>query len=86
MQNTEGIVVHSDKDIADVFVQFFKSMMGASIDENQLLLLTHVTLQEIKDAFFLMNDNKSPRPDGYNSDFFKAAWPIVDLCCCFLVL
>lgn len=85
MQNIEGIVVYFDKDIVDVFVQFFKFMMGVSIDENQLLFFIYVILQEIKDVFFLMNDNKSLCLDGYNSDFFKVVWFIVDLCCCFLV-
>ena len=30
--------------------------------------------KDIKDAFFSILNFKSPRPDGYNSGFFKASW------------
>ncbi|XP_022880540.1 uncharacterized protein LOC111397792 [Olea europaea var. sylvestris] len=33
--------------------------------------------QEIKEALFGIGDDKSPRPDGYTSCFFKKAWGIV---------
>lgn len=33
--------------------------------------------QEIKDAFWSIPDVKAPGLDGYNSKFYKAAWPIV---------
>lgn len=32
---------------------------------------------EISSSLLKLNPNKSPRPDGYSSAFFKAAWPVV---------
>ncbi|KAL0293078.1 UNVERIFIED_CONTAM: hypothetical protein Sradi_6957400 [Sesamum radiatum] len=39
-----------------------------SLDEANLLL-TPVTQQEIKEAFFDINDDSAPGPDGYSSAF-----------------
>ncbi|KAL0282167.1 UNVERIFIED_CONTAM: hypothetical protein Sradi_7269900 [Sesamum radiatum] len=41
-----------------------------SMDEANLLL-TPVTQQEIKEAFFDINDDSAPGPDGYSSAFLK---------------
>ena len=32
---------------------------------------------EIKEVIFSIPSEKSPRPDGYNSGFFKASWEIM---------
>jgi hypothetical protein len=45
--------------------------------ENCLMLERDVTVEEIKETIFSMQANKAPGPDGYTSDFFKAAWPVV---------
>ncbi|XP_074267063.1 uncharacterized protein LOC141590365 [Silene latifolia] len=41
-----------------------------------------VTDEEIKQAMFSIDSNKSPGPDGYGSQFFKDAWTVVgkDVC------
>ncbi|XP_074298494.1 uncharacterized protein LOC141629377 [Silene latifolia] len=41
-----------------------------------------VTNEEIKEAFFKVPIDKSPRPDGYTSGFFKDSWDIMgsDIC------
>lgn len=36
-----------------------------------------VTAEEIKKVIFAMPSHKSPGPDGYPCDFFKATWDIV---------
>ncbi|KAK4397770.1 hypothetical protein Sango_1252500 [Sesamum angolense] len=33
--------------------------------------------EEVKEAFFDIAEDKSPRPDGYSSGFFKGAWSII---------
>lgn len=43
------------------------------------------TTEEIDNIIRLLPNNKSPRPDGFNNEFIKAAWPIIkqdfyDLC------
>ncbi|KAK4381059.1 putative mitochondrial protein [Sesamum angolense] len=40
-------------------------------------LVQLVTLEEIKDAFFDIAEDKAPGPDGYSSSFYKAAWPVI---------
>ena len=41
------------------------------------LLLHDVFATEIKHVLFAMPNNKSPGPDGFTGEFFKAAWDIV---------
>ncbi|GJZ12614.1 leucine-rich repeat-containing protein [Tanacetum coccineum] len=41
------------------------------------LMVKHVSLEEIKDVLFSMNDDKAPGPDGYSARFFKAACKII---------
>ncbi|KAK4381891.1 hypothetical protein Sango_2924400 [Sesamum angolense] len=40
-------------------------------------IIRHVTIDEVKTAFFDMEKDKAPGPDGLSSGFFKAAWPVV---------
>nr|GEU99310.1 hypothetical protein [Tanacetum cinerariifolium] len=47
------------------------SMMDAD------LMVKPVSLKEIKDVLFNMNDDKAPGPDGFSAKFFKGAWSIV---------
>lgn len=47
-------------------------------DENDKKLLTaEVSKEEIKKVLFAMPANKSPGPDGFNSEFFRESWLIV---------
>ncbi|GJT64038.1 hypothetical protein Tco_1015518, partial [Tanacetum coccineum] len=41
------------------------------------ILCKEVTLQGVEEALKSIDDNKAPRPDGYTTRFFKAAWEIV---------
>ncbi|KAK4383900.1 hypothetical protein Sango_3110100 [Sesamum angolense] len=42
-----------------------------------MALVQRVTLEEVKDAFFDIAEDKAPGPDGYSSGFYKAAWPVI---------
>ncbi|KAL2933146.1 hypothetical protein RDABS01_016265 [Bienertia sinuspersici] len=46
-------------------------------DQHKKLLSCKFTDKEIKQAMFSIPSNKAPGLDGYNSQFFKTAWPIV---------
>ncbi|KAK4382598.1 hypothetical protein Sango_2856900 [Sesamum angolense] len=40
-------------------------------------IIRPVTIDEVKTAFFDIEEDKAPGPDGFSSGFFKAAWPVV---------
>lgn len=46
-------------------------------DQDSQNLVQPVTPQEIKDVLFTMPSNKSPGPDGFNAEFYKATWDII---------
>ncbi|KAL0444875.1 UNVERIFIED_CONTAM: hypothetical protein Slati_2210200 [Sesamum latifolium] len=48
------------------------------ITEDEARILTiPVTRAKIKQAFFDIEEDKAPGPDGYSSGFYKAAWPVI---------
>ncbi|KAL0290465.1 UNVERIFIED_CONTAM: hypothetical protein Sradi_7049700 [Sesamum radiatum] len=47
-----------------------------SIEEGERLI-SSVTDEEIKEAFFDISEDSAPGPDGYSSLFYKAAWAVV---------
>ncbi|KAK4382501.1 hypothetical protein Sango_2864400 [Sesamum angolense] len=46
-------------------------------DDEAQALIRPVTSDEVKTAFFDIEEDKAPGPDGFSSGFFKAAWPVV---------
>ncbi|XP_010695759.1 uncharacterized protein LOC104908349 [Beta vulgaris subsp. vulgaris] len=40
-------------------------------------LCERFTMKDVKNAFWDIDDNKSPGPDGYRCKFFKEAWPCI---------
>ncbi|GJZ09506.1 RNA-directed DNA polymerase, eukaryota, reverse transcriptase zinc-binding domain protein [Tanacetum coccineum] len=54
------------------------SLFSTSLSlEEANFMVRHVFKLEIKYAFFGMEDDKAPGPDGFSAKFFKAAWPII---------
>ncbi|KAL0385948.1 UNVERIFIED_CONTAM: hypothetical protein Sradi_2989100 [Sesamum radiatum] len=45
--------------------------------EEASALIQPTSREEIKLAFFDIEEDKAPGPDGYSSGFYKAAWPII---------
>lgn len=43
-------------------------------DKGKAYLTSPVSVEEIKIALLSINDDKSPRPDGYSSKFYKLHW------------
>lgn len=54
--------------------------------EQQASLVRPFCAAEVKKAFFDIDDQKAPGPDGYSSKFFNATWGIVgeDITCAVL--
>ena len=46
-------------------------------DEAATWLVRRVSYEEIRQAMFKMNLDKSPGPDGYNAAFFQRNWNLV---------
>ncbi|KAK4381744.1 Retrovirus-related Pol polyprotein from type-2 retrotransposable element R2DM, partial [Sesamum angolense] len=46
-------------------------------DDEARAIIHPVTIDEVKIAFFDIEEDKAPIPDGFSSGFFKAAWPVV---------
>ena len=51
---------------------------GPTLDTDSWPLLDlNFSSVEIKEAIWSIDDNKAPGLDGFNSKFYKTAWPIV---------
>ncbi|KAK4382267.1 hypothetical protein Sango_2888500 [Sesamum angolense] len=46
-------------------------------DDEARAIIRPVTTDEVKIAFFDIEEDKAPGVDGFSSGFFKAAWPVV---------
>ncbi|KAL0308180.1 UNVERIFIED_CONTAM: Transposon TX1 uncharacterized protein [Sesamum angustifolium] len=46
-------------------------------DDEARAIIRPVTIDEVKTAFFDIEEDKAPGPDGFSSGFFKTAWPVV---------
>ena len=58
-------------------VDDLRNLMSFRCSENEQHMLTkEVTQEEIHKVLFAMPNNKSPGPDGFTSEFFKATWAI----------
>ena len=69
---------HVPLDYKEASVEELKSILNYECsDEDRSMLMRTVTAEEVKKVLFAMAADKSPGPDGYTSEFFKAAWNIV---------
>ncbi|GJT31558.1 hypothetical protein Tco_0921977 [Tanacetum coccineum] len=86
-----GVVFHND-DVAKAFISHYEVFFGqpgttlafnchnlfsTSLSANEALDMVHpISSQEVKEAMFLMGNDKSPGPDRFTAAFFKSAWDI----------
>lgn len=69
---------HEQEDIRSISVEEIQDILSFrcnKMERNQLI--KPVTDEEIKDVLFKMPSNKSPGPDGFTTEFFKASWHII---------
>lgn len=85
--------LENEDDIASTIVDFYQqsfSQDNHTIDmqimeyipnmfttDDNSMLLTEPTLEEVKKAVFDSDPNSSPGPDGFTSCFFQKAWDII---------
>ncbi|KAH0756998.1 hypothetical protein KY290_020491 [Solanum tuberosum] len=48
-------------------------------EEQKEELIKEYTKEEVKQALWAIDDNKSPGPDGYGSKFFKDCWGLWEM-------
>lgn len=66
------------RDVETASVEELKETIPYRCTEEERTKLTRVvTEEEIKEVVFNMPSNKSPGPDGYTTEFFKASWSII---------
>lgn len=69
---------HVPVDYQEASVEDLKMLLNYNCsDEDRNMLTRGVTAEEIKKVLFSMAADKSPGPDGYTSEFFKASWSII---------
>nr|GEV08333.1 methionine gamma-lyase-like [Tanacetum cinerariifolium] len=89
VSNADGVRFDGDQ-VPLAFVNHYASFLGQHGETIPLItndlfinklnpdvafdMVRNVSLQEVKEAIFSMGDDKSPRPDGYTTAFFKEAY------------
>lgn len=92
LTKNDGLITTDGDEIATKFFQFYKNMLGRTVtrtSRDQLgegsfvisdlkqTLVAAISTEEVRNALFDIEDEKSPGPDGYGSAFFKKAWDVV---------
>lgn len=68
---------HVPEDFREVRVEELNGLLNYEcIEEDRNMLMRRVTEEEVRKVVFSMDADKSPGPDGYTSEFFKASWGI----------
>nr|GEX80229.1 hypothetical protein [Tanacetum cinerariifolium] len=65
---------------ADSKLDYFHKVVKSQATRNQIdsITTTHgINVDRDQDALFAMGKNRSPRPDGHTTAFFKEAWEII---------
>lgn len=92
LQNEEEVWVELEDGLDDLLTSYFNQIFSATenqwegvvdrvtrtiTDEQNELLLSEVTIEEVKLALFQMHPDKAPGPDGMTPGFFQRHWSIV---------
>lgn len=84
MKKHEEIKAEAERHFSEFLNQEPENYHGVSVKELQGLLKYRCNDQvcsmletEVRNVLFSMPSNKSPGPDGYPSEFFRTAWPVL---------
>ncbi|KAL0344288.1 UNVERIFIED_CONTAM: putative ribonuclease H protein [Sesamum angustifolium] len=59
-------------------LEFLQRELKHTVTETESsMLVAPVTMAEVKEAFFDIDVESAPGPDGYTSAFYKSAWPVI---------
>ncbi|GKV49095.1 hypothetical protein SLEP1_g55863 [Rubroshorea leprosula] len=74
----KGLLGTADRNCSQIETDCLKSLLQYQLPDDMKSSLTQpITAKEIKDVVFNSPTNKAPGPDGFTSEFYKAAWPVV---------
>lgn len=75
----EDFLTHQPHRLDILSMEQLKELMRFRCSETDKLQLTkEVTDEDVSKVLFDMPTNKSPGPDGYTCEFFKASWSVVE--------
>ncbi|XP_059066346.1 uncharacterized protein LOC131045374 [Cryptomeria japonica] len=93
IQDCQGNILSEDGDISKEAVKFFKNLLSSeNIDvsnsisslipslvspEDNTMLMSPFSIEEVRGAVFAMNPDKAPKPDGFTPLFFQKCWEFV---------
>lgn len=64
-------------DFEGVEIEELESLLDYECSEVDMsMLISAVSIEEVKKVLFSMAADKSPGPDGYTTEFFKTTWHI----------
>ncbi|GAV77198.1 hypothetical protein CFOL_v3_20670 [Cephalotus follicularis] len=93
LQHLDGSWACNQDEVEKLAVEHFKGFLGQRSCQplhnnleyhkkftaaQKALMGRRVTDEEIKGAFWALNPNKAPGPDGFNGHFFRTVWDIVE--------
>ncbi|KAL2232734.1 UNVERIFIED_CONTAM: hypothetical protein Sindi_1453400 [Sesamum indicum] len=67
--------VHQERELNQEHLR--SRAMHVLTEEEGDMLVTQVTRDDVKEAFFDIEEDKAPGPDGFSAGFYKTAWPII---------
>ena len=78
MRHFQTFLQHKTDEFEGITIEELQGLLPFHCsNEDKGMLIRVVTAEEIKNVLFAMSNDKSPGPDGYTSEFFKATWDIV---------
>lgn len=89
VNSQEDIKQEAERFFSEFLACVPEGLQGKSVEEMQRIigfrcsevekssLIKQVTDEEIRDVLFKMPSGKSPGPDGFTAEFFKASWSII---------
>ncbi|XP_073035341.1 uncharacterized protein [Primulina eburnea] len=94
IQKGDGLTMIDPEEIAQSFLDYYTGILGCKVDRLHIdhdiiakgpcirVLTTPITIEEIEMALRGIDNDKSPRADGFGASFFKSAWNIIksDVC------